>query len=185
MSRGMAGEGLPALHDHIDVGGVELEPQQTRPVISAAIRLVPEPRTGRRSPDRAGVVDDWPAHAFTGFCVRAPNSPGALGYRMGCCWGSPDRRLRAVAIPLAALAVAHRVRAGLMLPVIIPTAQGEVLLTQTICARSGTRNRQAQGDDIAVRCSVPHRRRRRGQRIASAQSARSSSAPCLGRATRR
>ena len=68
----------------------------------------------------------------------------------------PDRRLRAVALPVAGLALAHGVPAGFVLPVKIAAAQGEVLLDpdnlstqlQPASIEVGCRN-------IAVQCSVP------------------------------
>ena len=48
MDCGAAGEKLPAPHNDIDISGVELETVADAAchVISAAIKLVPEPRNG-------------------------------------------------------------------------------------------------------------------------------------------
>jgi hypothetical protein len=46
MQRIAPGEELPSLHDDIDVTRIKLETVADRPVISAAITLVPEPRNG-------------------------------------------------------------------------------------------------------------------------------------------
>src|SRR5215470_8724486 len=97
------------------------------------------------------------AHAFNRFLRPVPPTLLALSVTKRVVVGDlPDRRLRAVAIPLAALALAHRVPAGFMLPVIIAAAQGEVLLDpDDLRAQLQPAGRQAGGDDIAVQCSVP------------------------------
>src|SRR6201981_3900837 len=93
----------------------------------------------------------------TGFLRAVPPTLLALSVTKRVVVGDlPDRGLRAVAIPLAALALAHRVPAGFMLPVIIAAAQGEVLLDpDDLRAQLQPASRQAGGDDIAVQCSVP------------------------------
>ena len=73
MSRGAAGEGLPALHDHIDIGGVELDP-----MAHAAGHLGGDQaraRAEKRVIDRLtgpSVVGDRPAHAFNRFLRPVP-----------------------------------------------------------------------------------------------------------------
>src|SRR5205823_5423618 len=75
------------------------------------------------------VVDDRAAHAFDRLLGAVPPArlpqPAAERVVVG---DLPNRGLRAVALPMAGLALAHRVPAGLMLPMIIAAAQGEVLL---------------------------------------------------------
>jgi hypothetical protein len=46
MSGGTPGEELPTPHDDIDISGIELETVADPAGLSAAIRLVPEPRNG-------------------------------------------------------------------------------------------------------------------------------------------
>src|SRR5215469_18066013 len=159
MSRGAAGEGLPALHDHIDIGGIELET-----TAHAAGHLGGDQaraRAKKRVIDRLtgpSVVGDWAAHAFDRFLRPVPPTLLALSVapKRVVVGDLPDRRLRAVTIPMAALALAHRVPAGFMLPVIIAAAQGEVLLDpDDLRAQLQPAGRQAGGDDIAVQCSVP------------------------------
>src|SRR5215469_8313303 len=178
MSRGAAGEGLPALHDHIDIGGIELET-----TAHAAGHLGGDQaraRAKKRVIDRLtglSVVGDWAAHAFDRFLGAVPPTLLALSVAEWVVVRDlPDRRLRAVTIPLAGLALAHRVPAGLVLPVIIPTAQGEVLLDpDDLRAQLQRAGRQTGGDDIAVQCSVPDVGDVAGKHAyASAQSARSS-----------
>src|SRR6516225_7363344 len=100
MSRGPPGEVLPATHDHIDISGAELET-----AADAAGHF-------GRDHTRAG-AEKWVIDRLAG--------PAVIGDRA-------DRGLRAVTAPMTALALAHRVPAGFMLPVIIAAAQGEVLL---------------------------------------------------------
>ena len=178
MSRDTAGEGLPALHDYIDIGGVELVPaaDPTGHLGGDQARA----RAEKRVIDRLtgpSVVGDRAAHAFNRFLRPVPPTLLAFPVTKRVVIGDrPDRRLRAVTIPLAALALPHRVPAGLMLPVIIPTAQGEVLLDpDDLRAQLQPASRQAGGDDIAVQCSVPDIGDVAGKSAyASAQSARSS-----------
>ena len=59
-------------------------------------------------------------------------------------------------LPVAALALAHGVPAGFVLPVIIAAAQGEVLLgPDDLSARLQPASGQIGGDDVAVQSPVP------------------------------
>ena len=68
----------------------------------------------------------------------------------------PDRLLGAVALPVAGLAVAHRVPTGFMLPMVIAAAQGEVLLgPDDLSARLQPAAGQIGGDNVTVERPVP------------------------------
>src|SRR5215468_5919105 len=104
MSCSTAGEGLPALYDHIDITGTELET-----MAHAAGHLGGDQaraRAEKRVIDRLtglSVVGDWAAHAFDRFLRPVPPTLLALSGTEWVVVGDlPDRRLRAVTIPLAA-----------------------------------------------------------------------------------
>src|SRR5580704_4904466 len=72
-------------------------------------------------------------------------------------WEFPDRRLGAVALPVAGLALAHRVPTVFVLPVIVTAAQGEVLLgPDDLRAKLEPASSEAGGDDVAVQRSEPN-----------------------------
>src|SRR6185295_12867964 len=130
MPRAAPGEELPSLHDDVDIGGVELET-----VAEAAGHLGRDQRRARaeeRVVNRlAGptVVFDRAAHALDRLLGAMPPARLALPVAERVVVGDlPDRGLPAIALPLAGLALAHRVPAGLVLPVIVASAEGEVLL---------------------------------------------------------
>src|SRR5436305_7956811 len=119
MDRGAPGEALPALHDDIDIGGVELDT-----VADAAGHFGrDQARAGaeKRVIDRlAGpaVVRDRAAHAFDRFLRAVP--PARLTLRIAewiVVGDFPDRRLGATALPVAGLALPYRVPAGFVLAV--------------------------------------------------------------------
>jgi hypothetical protein len=129
MPGGTPGKELPASHDDIDISGVELET-----VADAAGHFGGDQagaRTEKRVIDRlAGpaIVDDRPPHAFHRLLGTVPPGLLALVVAKRVVVGDlPDCRLRAVALPVTGLAVAHRVPTGFVLPVIVAAAQGEVL----------------------------------------------------------
>jgi len=111
MSRGAPGKDLPASHDHIDIGGVELET-----VADAAChfggdqtRAGPEKRVIDRLTGTAVVVD-WAAHALDRLLgAMSPNLLALVVAERVVVGDLPDRRLRAVASPMAYLALAHSV----------------------------------------------------------------------------
>ena len=125
MDRGAPGEGLPASHDDIDIGGADLET-----VADAAGHFGGDQaraRAEKRVIDQlAGpaVVDDRTAHALDRLLRAVPPALLALRIAKGIVVGDlPDRRLRAVTLPVAGPALAHGVPAGFVLPVIIAAAQ--------------------------------------------------------------
>src|SRR6267143_6049964 len=158
MHRGPPGEDLPASHDDIDIGGAELE------TVADAAGHFGRDQTGARAEKRvidclAGptVVGNRAAHAFDRLLGAVPPALLALpGAERVAVADLPDRRLRAVALPVAGLALAHRVPTGFVLPVIVAAAQREVLFSpDDLSAQLQPAGRQIGGDDVAVQSPVP------------------------------
>src|SRR5712672_2340115 len=159
MDRGAPGEALPASHHHIDITGVELDT-----VADAAGHFGrDQARAGaeKRVIDRlAGpaVVGDRAAHAFDRLLGAMPPVLLALPVAERIVVGDlPDCRLRAVALPVARLALAHGVPAAFVLPMIMAAAQDEVLLgPDDLGAELQPAGGQIGGDNIAVQSPVPY-----------------------------
>src|SRR5215471_12380188 len=158
MYSGALGKGLPALHDDIDISGAELE------TVAAAAGHFGGNQARARAEKRVidqlagpAVVDDRAAHRFDRLLRAMP--PTFLAPRAAeriVVGELPDRRLRAVAGPVAGLALAHGVPAAFVLPVIIAAAQREMLLRpDDLSAQLEPATRQAGGDDIAVHRPMP------------------------------
>jgi len=153
MSCGTAGEELPAAHHDIDVMGTELDAEA-----HTADHLGGDharPRAEKRVIDRlarSAVVGDRTAHAFHRFLGTVPPALLVLRVAKRIVIGDlPDRRLPAVALPVAGLALTHRVPTGFMLPMVIAAAQGEVLLgPDDLSARLQPAAGQIGGDNVAV-----------------------------------
>src|SRR5215472_9239384 len=155
---GAPGKGLPASHDDIDISGAELET-----VAEAAGHFGgnhARARAEKRVIDQlAGpaVVDDRAAHRFDRLLRAMP--PTLLAPRAAeriVVGELPDRCLRAVAGPVAGLALAHGVPAAFVLPVIIAAAHREMLLRpDDLRAQLEPASRQPGGDDIAVHRPMP------------------------------
>src|SRR5205085_8829976 len=155
---GAPGEELPAAHDDIDIGGVELETAADPAGHFGGDHA--GARAEKRVIDRLArpaVVDDRAAHAFDRLLGAVSGTRLALVIAEGVVVGDlPDRRLRAVALPVAGLAFAHCVPANLVLPMVIAAAQGEVLLgPHDLCANLKAAGRKTGDDDIAVQSPVP------------------------------
>src|SRR5205807_7009981 len=125
--RGAPGEDLAASHDDIDISGVELDAGAD----AGGHFGRDQARAGaeKRVIDRlAGpaVVDDRAAHAFDRLLSAVPPALLALSVAERVVVGElPDRSLGSVTAPMAALALAHCVPTGFVIPMIIATAQGE------------------------------------------------------------
>src|SRR4051794_2567488 len=153
-----SGETLPAVYDDIDISRVELEA-----VADAAAHFGGDQaraRAEKRIIDRLtgpAVVGDRPAHAFDGLLGAMPRALLALSIAERIIVEDfPHCRLRAVTLPVARFSVAHRVTAAFVLPVIIATAQREVLLNpDDLRATLQPAGRQVGTHDIAVQRSVP------------------------------
>src|SRR5438105_3132870 len=147
------GEELPAPHDDIDISRVELEP-----VTNAAGHLGGDharARAEKRVIDhlaRPAIVGDRAAHAFDRLLGAVPPAVLALPVAERVVVGDlPDRRLRAVALPVAGLARAHRIPAGLVLPMVIAAAQGEVMLRpDDLSAQLQPAGGKPSSDDVAL-----------------------------------
>src|SRR5215472_2465550 len=146
---GAPGKGLPALHDDIDISGAELETaaQAAGHFGGDQARARAEKRVIDQFAGPA-VVDDRAAHGFDRL-LRAV-APTLLAPRAAeriVVGELPDGRLRAVAGPVAGLALAHGVPAAFVLPVIIAAAQREMLLRpDDLSAQLEPASRQAGGD---------------------------------------
>src|ERR1700730_2044370 len=159
MFRAARGEQLPSSHDDINVMGADLEP-----VADPAGHFggdYARPRAEKRVIDRlAGpaVVGDRTAHALHGFLCPVP--PALLVVRVAkriVIGDLPDCRLPAAALPVAGLALTHRVATGFMLPMVIAATQGEVLLgPDDLSPRLQPAAGQIGGDYIAAQRTVPH-----------------------------
>src|SRR5215467_78641 len=128
--RGAPGKGLPASHDDIDISRAEFETAAA--AASRFGRDQARARSEKRVIDQlagAAVVDDRAAHRLDRL-LRAmpPTLPAPRAAKRIVVGELPDRCLRAVAGPVAGLALAHGVPAAFMLPVIIAAAQREMLL---------------------------------------------------------
>ena len=159
MARDTPSEELPSAHDDIDMDGVELEP-----AADPAGHLRGD-QTTTRAEKRvikrfagAAVVDDRPTHAFDrllGGMLPALFPPRVaervvVGDFPDCCLGM-------VALPMAGLALAHRVPADLLLPVVITAAQGEMLLDPNdLRAQLEAATSQPGSEDVAVQRPEPH-----------------------------
>jgi hypothetical protein len=158
MSGGTTGEELPAAHDNIDISGVELEPaaDPTGHLGGDQVRAGAEKRVIDYLAGPA-VVGDRAAHALDRLLGPVPPTLFTLSVAKRVIVGDlPDRRLRAVAAPVAGFALAHRVPAGLMLPVVIATAQRKVLFDpDDLSAKLQPAGGQVGGDNIAVQRPVP------------------------------
>ncbi len=121
--RRLAREALPSDHRHVDVGRVELERVDAAPRHLAG--------DDRRAGADEGVVDGLPGRRVVG-----DRPPHALHRLLGAVPEAavfarrdrPQRRLRAIARPATAGVAAHRIPAGLVLPMIIAAAEREAVL---------------------------------------------------------
>src|SRR5947209_15719711 len=158
MSRGPAGEELPSSRHDIDVMGTELDAEARTAGHLGGDHA--RPRAEKRVIDRLArpaVVGDRTAHALHGFLCSVPPALLALWVAKRVVVGDlPHRRLGAVALPVAGLAVARRVPTGFMLPMVIAAAQGEVLLgPDNLSARLQPAAGKIGGDKVAVQRPVP------------------------------
>src|SRR6266446_8313635 len=158
MSCGTAGEELPSSHDDIDVMGTELD-AEAHPAGHLGGDHA-RPRAEKRVIDRlawSAVVGDRTAHALYGFLCPVPPALLVLRVAKRVVVGDfPHRRLLAIALPVAGLALTHRVPADFVLPMVIAAAQGEVLLgPDDLSARLQPAAGQIGGDDVAVQGAVP------------------------------
>src|SRR5271169_3094337 len=158
MQRMAPGEALPALHDDVDIGAIELEATACPAghLGGDDARARAEKGIVDRLPG-AAVVDDRPAHALDRLLGAVP--PALLAPWVAervVVADLPHRGLGAVALPVALPTLTHRVPAGFMLPMVVATAQREVLLgPDNLRARLQPAAGETGGDDIAMHGAVP------------------------------
>src|SRR6516225_3797266 len=159
MQRAAPGEELPALDDDIDIGGIEFEAEA-----EPAGHLGGDD-AGARAEKRVidhlagpAVIDHRPAHAFDRFLGTVPPALFALAVAPRTAVGDlPNRGLAAIALPVAGLTLAHCVPAGFMLPMVVTTAQREVLLApDDLRARPQPAAGQTGGDHLTAQRAGPH-----------------------------
>src|ERR1700738_3522021 len=158
MDRGPPGESLPALEDDIDISRADLEA-----AADAAGHFRRDQgcaRAEKRVIDQlAGpaVVDDRTAHALDRLLRSMPPALLALSIAERIVVGDvPHCGLLAVALPVSSLALAHRVPAFFMAPMIVSAAQREMLLNpDDLRSRLQPATRQIGADPIAVQRPVP------------------------------
>src|SRR5271155_2620500 len=130
MSCGTTGEELPAPYYDIHVTRIKLEAQARTAVHFGGDHA--RPRAEKRVIDRLArpaVVDDRTAHALHRLLGTVPPALLALTVAERIVAGDlPGCRLGTVALPVAGLALAHRVPTSFVLPVVIAAAQHKMLL---------------------------------------------------------
>src|SRR5215469_1691905 len=159
MDRGASGEELPAPHDDIDIGGVELE------TVAGARAHLGGDQAGSRAEKRVidqlagpAVVGDRPAHALDRLLRAVPPALRVLRVAKRIVVGDlPECRLRAVALPVGRLAVAHRIPAAFVLPMIMAAVQREVLLRpHDLGAALKPTGGEISPDHLTMQRAVPH-----------------------------
>src|SRR3984893_7514025 len=152
MDRSPPGEGSPASRDHIDIGAPDFET-----AAEAAGQFGCDQRRARAEKRvidqlaRPAVVDDRTTHALDRLLRAVPPALLAVSIAEWVIVGDlPHCGLRAVALPVALFTPPHGVRAAFVLPVVIATAQGEVLLDpDDLGPRLQSASRQVGSHDIA------------------------------------
>ena len=100
---------------------------------------------------RARVVEDRAAHAFHRL-LRAVDGGGVLV----AAGDGPERRLLAVAVPVALAGLPDRIPARLVLPVVVAAAEHQPLLRPDDLGADGEAGSlEALGDGRGVQCAVP------------------------------
>src|SRR5215831_1515804 len=158
MDRAPPGEGLPASHDDIDIGRADL-----KAAADAAGHFGGDQaraRTEKRVIDQlAGpaVVDNRPAHALDRLLRGVPPALFALAIAKRIVVGDlPHGGLLATPLPVASLALAHRVPAGFMTPMVVASAQCEMRLgPDDLSAQLEPAGGQIATDHVAVQRPVP------------------------------
>src|ERR1700720_4964969 len=130
MDRGATGEVFPASQDDIDIRRADSNPDAGG--AGHFGRDQARARTEKRVIDQlAGpaVVDDRTAHALDRFLCAVSPALLALSITERIVVGDlPHGGLLAVTLPLASLALAHRVPAVFMTPMVVAAAQCKMLL---------------------------------------------------------
>src|SRR6516164_7067996 len=159
MDRLPPGEGLPASHDNVDVSRADLE--TTADAAGHFGRDQARARTKKRVIDQlagTAVVDDWSAHALDRLLRGVPPARLALAIAERIVVGDlPHGGLLAATLPVANLALSHRVPAGFMAPMVVAPAQGEMRLgPDDLSAQLKPAGDQIAADHVALQRPVPH-----------------------------
>src|SRR5215472_17396442 len=159
MDRAPPGEGLPASHDDIDISRADLE--TTADAAGHFGGDQARARTEKRVIDQlAGpaVVDDRTAHALDRLLRGVPPARLALAIAKGIVVGDlPHGALLAATLPVACLALAHRVPAGFMAPMVVAPAQGKMRFgPDDLSAQLKPAGDQIAANHVAVEGPVPH-----------------------------
>jgi len=127
-SAACTGCGLPAAHDHIDIGRADLE--TAADAAGHFGRDQARARTEKRVIDQlAGpaIVDNRAAHALDRLLRGVPPALFALSIAKRIVVGDlPHGGLLAATLPVAWLALAPRIPAGFMAPMVVAPTQGEM-----------------------------------------------------------
>src|SRR5205823_9749051 len=158
MDRGASGEVLPASQDDIDIGRADLDTDAGAAGHFGCDQA--RARTEKRIVDQfAGpaVVDDRAPHAVDRLLRSVPPALLALSITERIVVGDlPYRGLLAVTLPLARLALAHRVPAIFMTPMVVAAAQCKMLLDpDDLRPRRQSASRQIGADHTAMQRPVP------------------------------
>src|SRR5215472_7557831 len=158
MDRAPPGEGLPASHDDIDISRADLE--TTADAAGHFGGDQARARTEKRVIDQlAGpaVVDDRTAHALDRLLRGVPPARLALAIAKGIVVGDlPHGALLATPLPVARLALAHRVPASFMAPMVVAPAQCEMRFgPDDLSAQLKPAGGQIAADHVAVQRPVP------------------------------
>src|SRR5262252_4822408 len=159
MDRAPPGEGLPASHDNIDISRADLEANAGAARHFGCDKA--RARTAQRSIDQLAppaVVNDRTAHALDRLLRGVSPSLLALPIAKRIVIGDlPYGGLLAAPLPVARLALAHRVPAGFMAPMVVAPAQGKMRLgPDDLRAQLKPAGDQIAADHIAVERPVPH-----------------------------
>src|SRR5204863_3356230 len=158
MDRGATGEVLPAAQGDIDIGRADLDTDAG--TAGHFGRDQARARTEKRVIDQlAGpaVVDDRTAHALDRLLRAVAPALLALSVPERIVVGDlPNRGLLAVTLPVASLALAHRVPAIFMTPMVVAAAQCKMLLDpDDLRPRLQPASRQIGADHVAMQRPVP------------------------------
>src|ERR1700752_2125860 len=159
MDRAPPGEGLPAADDNIDIGRADLETAADAAGHFGGDQA--RARTEKRVIDQfAGpaVVDDRSANALDGLLCGVPPARLALAIAKRIVVGDlPYGGLLAAPVPMARLALAHRVPAGFMAPMVVAPAQCEMRLgPDDLSTQLKAAGGQIAANHVAVKRAVPH-----------------------------
>src|SRR6516225_10360191 len=159
MDRVPPGEGLPASHDDVDISRADLE--TAADPAGHFGRDQARARTEKRVIDQlAGpaIVDNWATHALDRLLRGVPPALFALSIAKRIVVADlPHGGLLAATLPVAWLALAHRIPAGFMAPMVVAPTQGEMRFgPNDLSAQLEPAGGQIAADHIAVERPVPH-----------------------------